>query len=364
MSIRFICSSCQSKVTAPDEAAGRTANCPKCGARVKVPGPATPERTERDAPAKTGVSRFPGKPETLTTAGPTTPPRKNMPVPQVERQRGAIPSLALPSTPGDWFRNNYWKLISLAVVVVAGIVVTVVFLSLRGQGSSSARTSVASSSSHDEGDRVAAKGQSSASTSVASSPSTYDASSSTSAASSSNSTVASSSKPKADGRTEEQTKAAKEFKFEGVSFSTTLEEFKTAHPDAELQAEDSDKKIRLEVYLADSEAASILMVKFFDGQLMEMRILYDVKKVNKIGGWEVLLERLVDKFGKADADSLGYDKEEKKAQLDWTFKKANKVVTFLAVERKNHFRVDVEDTEIAKKMRDAKAKSADTGFDK
>src|SRR5262245_2324893 len=40
MSISVVCSTCAAKLRAPDSSAGRTLQCPKCGAAVRVPGPA------------------------------------------------------------------------------------------------------------------------------------------------------------------------------------------------------------------------------------------------------------------------------------------------------------------------------------
>ena len=77
--------------------------------------------------------------------------------------------------------------------------------------------------------------------------------------------------------TEEQTKAAKDFKFEGVTFTTSVVEFKNLHPDAE-QGKETDKKLKVEQYLVPSEAASLLVVNFFEGNLYEMRLVYNVEK--------------------------------------------------------------------------------------
>src|SRR5215467_3537279 len=41
MPIRVICGSCHAAFRARDDAAGKRGRCPKCGASVEVPGPAT-----------------------------------------------------------------------------------------------------------------------------------------------------------------------------------------------------------------------------------------------------------------------------------------------------------------------------------
>lgn len=57
-------------------------------------------------------------------------------------------------------------------------------------------------------------------------------------------------------------------------------------------------KIKLEQYFVQSSAADLFRVDFFDGQVVEMRMLYYAPKVNKLGGPDVLVDRLTDKFGK------------------------------------------------------------------
>lgn len=42
MPIKFPCPACQSPIRAPDDVAGQTQACPKCGAPITVPSPAEP----------------------------------------------------------------------------------------------------------------------------------------------------------------------------------------------------------------------------------------------------------------------------------------------------------------------------------
>jgi hypothetical protein len=41
--IRFRCSACQKKLKAPDNGVGRKTSCPRCGQRLQVPAPSTPD---------------------------------------------------------------------------------------------------------------------------------------------------------------------------------------------------------------------------------------------------------------------------------------------------------------------------------
>jgi len=159
---------------------------------------------------------------------------------------------------------------------------------------------------------------------------------------------------------EKENQAAKDFKFEGVSFSTSLDQFKRMYPGAR-RGQDTDEKLGVEQYLLSSEVASLVSFHFFDGNLYEMRILYDVQKVNKIGGDEVLLTRLQDKFGTPDADSPGVIKKEPfEFRMEWSMKDAHRFVVMRGEAK--FTRIDVIDTEVNTKMVKKKRKLADTGF--
>lgn len=167
---------------------------------------------------------------------------------------------------------------------------------------------------------------------------------------------------RADERTAEQTKAAKDFKFEGVTFATTVAEFKKLHPNAK-EDKESDKKLKVEQYIVPSQAADRMAVYFFEGKLYEMRILYRSKQLDKIGGDAVLIERLRDKFGKADASSPGVTKKTPlEYEFEWEMKDANK--SFAIIGKDDYVRIDAVDTLVNAKILEAKKKTADTGFDK
>jgi predicted nucleic acid-binding Zn-ribbon protein len=47
MTISVVCPSCSSQFNAPDEAAGKTGHCPKCGSPILIPVPSRPPATQR-----------------------------------------------------------------------------------------------------------------------------------------------------------------------------------------------------------------------------------------------------------------------------------------------------------------------------
>ena len=59
MPIEFRCSRCNALLRTPDDTAGRTAVCPKCGAELAVPSPEkTPEYSPTTPPEEAGPRRF------------------------------------------------------------------------------------------------------------------------------------------------------------------------------------------------------------------------------------------------------------------------------------------------------------------
>jgi hypothetical protein len=165
-------------------------------------------------------------------------------------------------------------------------------------------------------------------------------------------------------RTAEQQKNALEFKFEGIGFPITLEEFDRRFPDA---TQDSDQerrvkeaKLGLTRRFYTPKAATLVLLRFLDGQLMDIRIGYDVEKVNDLGGVDVLAKRLADKFGKADADSK-FDSDKWEACFIWRFPEETSRLVVFEFDKKFAF-VDVTNSRLFMKLLDRKKQGADTGF--
>jgi hypothetical protein len=164
-----------------------------------------------------------------------------------------------------------------------------------------------------------------------------------------------------DERTKEQIKAAKEFTFEGIPFSTTLEQFKKKHPSA-TPGEDTDSKIGVAEFRFDSDAATIVSAKFFQGKLYRITMLYEGVKLSNVGGSEALLERLTKKFGKPDANSRGIiSKGPLEWEGQWAIPDASRFVKIHAA--LGSVEIGVADTAIYDKLL-AKRKASNSGFDK
>lgn len=173
-------------------------------------------------------------------------------------------------------------------------------------------------------------------------------------------------------RTEGQIQAAMRFSFEGVTFATSVAELKKLHPEVDEEDDDIDsdmqkqreanRKVNIEKYMADSKAANWLSLTYLDGKLCEMNILYKSKKRQQAGGNELLIERLVSKFGEPDSDSIGISKKPSFTSFKWTLDNANRLVEFSGLNDAS--RITVKDISLFSKMVELKKNAIDTGFDK
>lgn len=72
MSIQFACASCSAAVQVPDNAAGKSGKCPKCGARIRVPAASTAAALPAPPPEAADASAR--RPAPRANAAPTQPP--------------------------------------------------------------------------------------------------------------------------------------------------------------------------------------------------------------------------------------------------------------------------------------------------
>jgi hypothetical protein len=165
----------------------------------------------------------------------------------------------------------------------------------------------------------------------------------------------------------DQEKAAKDFAFEKVKLGITLAEFKKRFPKATLNEDrrtGSDPKLKLVYYAADSESANACGYLFLDGKLFGMRIWYDVKTTDKMGGWIVILDKLKDKFGKVEDAHVTFVFEEKPLKVDatWSFPKVEREIHFWVGDDKATW-IDVMDTKLVRELNARRKKVYKTGFD-
>ena len=150
------------------------------------------------------------------------------------------------------------------------------------------------------------------------------------------------------------------FKMGKVSLETKLEDFKNLYPTARKDKE-SDAKLGTEVYIVEAEGMSLLGVKFLDGVLYEVKGFWLKKELGKIGGYETILEKIKNKYGKAHEDSPGIKSEKPiDAVLIWKNEADTKLLAFSLKE--DHACVEVLNTELRDKFKERKKKSAKSGI--
>ena len=154
---------------------------------------------------------------------------------------------------------------------------------------------------------------------------------------------------------------AKSFSIEGVKLGMTIDDFKKLFPAAEPLSDLSDTVNNKQGFRVDSTANTDgIDAAFFEGKLFDCYVWYMPSRLNKMGGDETILNKLVEKFGKANADSKGYDGENSKLELHWRIPEADFYCSFMATPNKST--MNITDTAAFKKFMELKAKKANVGF--
>jgi hypothetical protein len=96
-------------------------------------------------------------------------------------------------------------------------------------------------------------------------------------------------------------KALATFDFEGLAVPTSTAELKTQFPDATRDRDRVDEEIGLECYEV-RELDNVDLARFFfcDGRLYQLEIVYNLPRVEKLGGMRAIVQKLVDSWGPAD----------------------------------------------------------------
>ena len=163
---------------------------------------------------------------------------------------------------------------------------------------------------------------------------------------------------RAEDRTPDQIKAAKEFAVEGIGFGVNPQTIRVKWPNVKRVAESSDSKIAWETLrVPDTTNTDGIDFEFLEGKLVSMVVWYFPDRVSRMGGWEILPERIQGKLGLADSLEKA-DAEIFRA--DWVIPEANRFVR-LVVENKKAFMV-ITDRDAKEQVIHKKQSSASTGF--
>ena len=163
-----------------------------------------------------------------------------------------------------------------------------------------------------------------------------------------------------DDHTPEQRVAIKDFAFEGLKIGATYSEIKAKYPDIEFDKKNSDSKVGLAVWDSYSpKTADVVTFSLFNGKLYEIRVMYFVKTLNKIGGSTTVYDKLAAKYGKEDGNS---DSENYLFDYTWQFYSVDRYVNFFAPKKTGDAVLIVADKEASRKLTEKKKANADVGF--
>lgn len=156
-------------------------------------------------------------------------------------------------------------------------------------------------------------------------------------------------------------KAAMGFVFEKTKLGINLTDFKKRFPKSELDKEESDEKLKHACYIAEATWATLCSYYFFDDKLYEMRIAYVTRKLDKLGGMEALVEKMVEKFGHLKKEDFTVDKDKSEFTAIWQFQKVDRELRLFS-DLKSVV-ISVTDLALLKELKSRKKKAGKTGFD-
>jgi hypothetical protein len=159
-----------------------------------------------------------------------------------------------------------------------------------------------------------------------------------------------------------QRQAIKDFAYKDIGFGASVEDLERGLQVTLLNDESTPEKGHtVFAHLPNNGDVSAVFFSFIDDSLYEMRLVYDAPTANRIGGWNTIAERLVQKFGKADANSKGAEVEAPAiASFFWNFAEDNRFIE-LSVDKK-YTRITFTDMAGWKRWEEKKKKSANVGF--
>ena len=160
----------------------------------------------------------------------------------------------------------------------------------------------------------------------------------------------------------EEENAIQNFDFHGLTWGATTQQMTSRFPEGVRSIDGADLPNGERKYGVPVEGVDVASLSFLDGKLYEIRLVYLPATVNQLGSWDIILSRLVDKFGLADADSKGNDTgdEDHLASYFWRFDGAKKWVSFNVY--KKFVRVEFSNLLGVWEMEERKKKTANLGF--
>lgn len=126
----------------------------------------------------------------------------------------------------------------------------------------------------------------------------------------------------------EYEKAARDFNFEGTKLGISLQDFQQQVTNASELKERSRPEWGLKCLFAKPKTAAGVTYSFFEQKLYQIQIIYEMSIINRMGGVEILRNKLLAKFGAPERVQKDTD------ETFWIFIDVNRGI-FFTVKKKN-----------------------------
>ena len=153
------------------------------------------------------------------------------------------------------------------------------------------------------------------------------------------------------------------FKIGKVGLGTKIQDFSKNYPNAVQQKTDNVTQSQ-EVYMVEPKGMDCLQATFLNGTAYRVSAIWTEQDLDKIGGYETLMDKLEKKFGVPHANSPGVQSRQPLIlHMFWTDVEQNpsQMLTFI-VKNKNAS-ISLVDVVVLNKIKESKRKSARTGID-
>lgn len=150
------------------------------------------------------------------------------------------------------------------------------------------------------------------------------------------------------------------FNFNGVKLGDTTQQLQSFLPTAEVVERISKPEIGLYTYIAtDIGSVDAAIFYVYNNHIYKIRLGYFARTIEALGGWEPIIDRMVQKYGKFDPKSPGTSTTDGRlAEFLWTFPGLNKYIG--VVVDKESVLIDFVDDASTKQMQ--KSLNSQMGF--
>jgi len=160
----------------------------------------------------------------------------------------------------------------------------------------------------------------------------------------------------------EQENAIQNFDFHGLTWGSSVKQMNDLFAQEATSMDGADVANGERKYAVHVQGVDLAALSFLDGKLYDIILVYNPATVNQLGTWDVILSRLVERFGLADADSKGNETgdEDHFASYYWRWDDVKKWISFDVY--KKFVKVNFSDLTGVWEMEERKKRTANLGF--